>query len=142
MIIRMTNLCLVQPCPAIGGDTCEFPFTYNETQHNGCITHDNDGTLWCDVGNEEKTNCEPTACPGSFLLILEKHVYCSGCRIMTNLYLVECKSIYHEPCVFPFNYHGADFYKCIIHKGTPFCDVGKGWQECMPDCEGNFVLPV
>ena len=60
--IKMHSLFSVEVCP------CKFPFTYNGTQHDGCITHDNDGTPWCDIGNGEKGNC--TSCPGKLILIV------------------------------------------------------------------------
>ena len=139
----MNNLCLVEPCPAKGGGTCEFPFMYNDTQHIGCITHDNDETPWCDIGNKEKTNCGDF-CPGNFMLTTAKHAQFvdSITMMMTKLCLVECRSAGYDPCAFPFNYHGEDFYKCIIQNGDPLCDTVNGWQKCDIDCPGSFFLAI
>ena len=65
VIIMMTNLFSVEVCQT----SCEFPFTYNEDPHYMCITHDNDGTPWCDIGNSEKGNC--TTCPGNRMLTVK-----------------------------------------------------------------------
>ena len=58
----MTNICLVE-CKNQVGEPCVFPFYYNGTQHYKCITHDNDGTPWCDAGDGKKDNCY-SDCPG------------------------------------------------------------------------------
>ena len=65
----MTNICSVE-CDAITGESCDFPFYYNGTWHYGCITHDNDGTPWCDVGNGKKESCG-TDCPGRLVLTIQ-----------------------------------------------------------------------
>ena len=63
-----TNLYSVEVC-----DTpCDFPFTYNGTQYNKCITNDNDGIAWCENVYGEKSNCTP-ACPGNIMVTMEKH---------------------------------------------------------------------
>ena len=61
----------VEVCKTWSGDICVFPFTYLGTQHDGCITHDNDGTPWCNVGNGKKGNCTSTSCPGNIMLIVQ-----------------------------------------------------------------------
>ena len=58
--IKITNLFSVEVCQT----PCEFPFTYAGAQHDGCITHDNEGTPWCDIGNGTKGNCT-SECPGN-----------------------------------------------------------------------------
>ena len=45
-----------------------FPFDYGGNNHYECITHDNDGTPWCDVGDGKKDNCT-TDCPRKLVLI-------------------------------------------------------------------------
>ena len=50
---NLVNYLVIEGCKT----ACEFPFTYNGIQHDACITHDNDGTPWCDIGDGEKTNC-------------------------------------------------------------------------------------
>ena len=62
----MSNHFSVEVCQT----PCEFPFTYKGTQHDGCITHDNDGTPWCDIGNGQKGNCT-SACPGNLVLTVQ-----------------------------------------------------------------------
>ena len=54
-----------------------FPFHYNGTNHYACITHDNDGTPWCNVntidGEIVRDNCM-SDCPGKLMLtILHNH---------------------------------------------------------------------
>ena len=71
VILMMTNLFIVEVCKTLSGDICVFPFTYLGTQHDGCITHDNDGTPWCNVGNGQKGNCTSTSCPGNLMLIVQ-----------------------------------------------------------------------
>ena len=56
-------------CKTVSGRNCIFEFEGpNGRLHSGCITHDNNGTLWCkSVGNtedERKGNCMPD-CPGN-----------------------------------------------------------------------------
>ena len=70
VVIIMYNLFLVEVCKT----PCKFPFTYGGTQHDGCITHDNDGTPWCDIGNGEKGNCS-SECPGKLVLTIGCHNY-------------------------------------------------------------------
>ena len=60
----------VEVCKTLSGDICVFPFTYLGTQHDGCITHDNDGTPWCDIGNGQKDNCT-SACPVNRMLTVQ-----------------------------------------------------------------------
>ena len=52
----------------MAGHDCYFPFDYGGNNHYECITHDNDGTPWCDVGNGKKDNCT-TDCPRKLVLI-------------------------------------------------------------------------
>ena len=87
---------------------CYFPVDYGGNYHYDCITHDNDGTPWCDAGNGKKHNCTSDDCPG-------KLVSLSVIIMMPNLCLVECKTRYGDHCVFPFYYKGKYHHECITH---------------------------
>ena len=66
-------LCLVE-CKTRSGEPCAFPFYYNGTDHYECITHDNDGTPWCNVitsdGENGRADCM-SDCPGKFVLTIQ-----------------------------------------------------------------------
>ena len=141
----MINLCLVSCDPDGAGELCDLPFSYNGTWHYGCITHDNDGTPWCDAGNGKKHNCTSDDCPG-------KLVSLSVIIMMTNLCLAECKtrpdqiSKYGDLCVFPFYYKGTYHYECITHDnyGYPWCMIDDSGtkHECKSACPGNLVMTI
>ena len=61
----MTIISLVE-CDTKTGEPCVLPFYYNGTEHYECITHDNDGTPWCDVGHGKKATCA-LDCPGKLV---------------------------------------------------------------------------
>ena len=72
-MVIMTNLCLVE-CKTRTGEHCVFPFYYNGSNHYACITHDNDGTPWCNVNTTDgvivKENCM-SDCPGNFAMTMQ-----------------------------------------------------------------------
>ena len=66
----ITNHYLVE-CETMAGDPCVFPFYYNGSNHYACITHDNNGTPWCNFitaeGEFDRGNCM-SDCPGKIVL--------------------------------------------------------------------------
>ena len=163
IIIKLTYFRLVE-CDAETGKPCDFPFYYNGTWHYGCITHDNDGTPWCDVGTGTKESCR-SDCPGKQMLTISVIIHPFLDQVYCKTRLQKGKGGYRAPCSFPFYWKGSWHYECITHdnKGKPWCavdntgriaddknlldgtddstDSSDHWDNCMSDCPGiNLVL--
>ena len=141
LIMMMPNLCLVE-CKTMTEEPCIFPFNYNGAKHYECITHDNSGTPWCDVGTGIKENCMSN-CPGKIGLSILCDFFSSswgGCKTKRG------HPGYRKNCAFPFFYHGANHYECITHgeDGVPWCDTDSvgNWGYCRSDCPGKLVLTI
>ena len=70
------------------------------------------------------------------------HCLDTGILIMLSMFLVDCKTMYGDKCMFPFTYRGVQHHTCITHDedGSPWCYAANDKRGyCRSDCPGNLV---
>jgi len=130
-------------CMAKEGDgkdrKCTFPFTYEGQEHSSCIKAGN-SVPWCftDTTNGYWGECK-AGCP--IQGAEAETAAATGTQAADSCKALEADGV-KRACVFPFNYEGTQYSKCIsAGSDKPWCftDLQKGfWGHCEAKCPSRW----